>query len=59
MFHHMELDKIQVSSLDVSFLPSPKQRWQLETDGLSFILLLFLAGGAEQIFIKLTDFFTR
>lgn len=41
MFHHMELDKIQVSSLDIFFLPSPKQRWQLETDGLSFILLLF------------------
>lgn len=57
MFHHMDLDKIQISSLDVSFLPPPKQKRWLKTDERSLILLLFLAPGAEQIFIRLTDLF--
>lgn len=57
MFQLMELNKTQISSLDVSLLPLPKQRWQLETDGPSLILLMHLAPEAEWIFIKLTDFF--
>lgn len=57
MFQLMELNKTQISSLDVCLLPLPKQRWQLETDGPSFVLLMHLAPEAEWIFIKLTDFF--